>query len=39
MIQHLIVAPILVPFIAGALMLLYDDRQSMTTWKACMATR
>ncbi|WP_265502707.1 monovalent cation/H+ antiporter subunit D [Paracoccus beibuensis] len=27
MIQHLIIAPILIPFIAGALMLLYDDRQ------------
>lgn len=25
--QHLIIAPILIPFVAGALMLLYDDRQ------------
>ncbi|WP_223115789.1 monovalent cation/H+ antiporter subunit D [Paracoccus amoyensis] len=25
--QHLIIAPILIPFIVGALMLLYDDRQ------------
>lgn len=25
--EHLIIAPILIPFIAGALMLLYDDRQ------------
>ncbi|QCP88008.1 monovalent cation/H+ antiporter subunit D [Cereibacter sphaeroides] len=25
--HHLIVAPILIPFVAGALMLLYDDRQ------------
>src|SRR5690606_17284245 len=25
--EHLIVAPILIPFLAGALMLLYDDRQ------------
>lgn len=27
MIQHLIIAPILIPFVTGALMLLYDDRQ------------
>src|SRR5690606_30639693 len=25
--QHLIIAPILIPMIAGAVMLLYDDRQ------------
>lgn len=25
--EHLIIAPILIPFVAGALMLLYDDRQ------------
>ena len=25
--QHLIIAPILIPFVAGAMMLLYDDRQ------------
>src|SRR5690606_38694360 len=25
--QHLIIAPILIPMVAGALMLLYDDRQ------------
>ena len=25
--EHLIIAPILIPFVVGALMLLYDDRQ------------
>ena len=25
--EHLIIAPILIPFFAGALMLIYDERQ------------
>ena len=37
--QHLIVAPVLIPFIAGALMLLYDDRQRAAKfWISIAAT-
>ena len=37
--QHLIIAPILIPFIAGALMLLYDDRQRRAKfWLSMVAT-
>ncbi|WDA11467.1 monovalent cation/H+ antiporter subunit D [Paracoccus marcusii] len=37
--QHLIIAPILIPFVAGALMLLYDDRQRAAKfWLSLIAT-
>ena len=37
--QHLIIAPVLIPFIAGALMLLYEDRQRAAKfWISIAAT-
>lgn len=37
--QHLIIAPILIPFITGALMLLYDDRQRKAKfWLSLIST-
>lgn len=37
--QHLIIAPILIPFIAGAMMLLYDDRQRKAKmWLSLLST-
>ena len=37
--DHLIVAPILIPFVAGALMLFYDDRARAARLPTCWKDR